>query len=235
MNTFDLAIITYINQFSQHIPVLDRIIVFLSNFNLFKGGVFAVMIWWTWFRNEPQQSKKREFIISTLVSCIIAIAIARVLALTLPFRLRPLHEESLHFLIPHGMPPYSLDGWSSFPSDHAALYFALATGFLFISRKAGAFALLYTTLIICFPRIYLGLHYPTDILAGAILGILTSLLSNRYLFKITFVRPILSWLYSKPEIFYPLFFLFTYQLTELFDSLRELLSKGYQLFQIIFS
>lgn len=106
--------------------------------------------------------------------------IARVMALTLPMRLRPIHEETLAFLPPHGMEKATLEfeGWSSFPSDHAFLFFALGTGFLFVSRKAGILALAYTTLFIAFPRMYLGLHYPTDILVGGLIGIIVAVLDN---------------------------------------------------------
>jgi hypothetical protein len=60
-----------------------------------------------------------------------------------------------------------LSGWSSFPSDHACLFFALATGLCLISPVIGGLALLHASLIVSLPRIYLGLHYPTDVLAGA--------------------------------------------------------------------
>src|SRR5680860_570907 len=143
MNSFDSEILSFVNQFSQHSWMFDRLIGFLATNPLLKGGVLATILWWAWFKREDHPSHNREYVILTLFNCFIAELLARILALTLPFRLRPLHEEGLHFLLPYGITPNLLEGWSSFPSDHAVLFFTLSTGLLFISRKAGVFALLY--------------------------------------------------------------------------------------------
>jgi undecaprenyl-diphosphatase len=128
-----------------------------------------------------------------------------------------------------------LEGWSSFPSDHAVLFFALSTGLLFISRKVGTFALAYTGLFIAFPRIYLGLHYPTDIIAGAIIGVTIAILGNIYLIKSTRLKSIVRWADTEPDLFYPVFFLFTYQIADMFGSSRAIISAGFKVYQIIFA
>jgi undecaprenyl-diphosphatase len=61
---------------------------------------------------------------------------ARMLASALPFRLRPIHDETLFFLRPHGMGKTRIEEWSSFPSVHAVLFFALSIGIFFVSKKA---------------------------------------------------------------------------------------------------
>ncbi|MDD5321386.1 MAG: phosphatase PAP2 family protein [Methylococcales bacterium] len=231
MNIFDLNIITYINQFSQNSWAFDKTILFLSNSNLLKGGVLVTIIWWAWFKIDERQSLNREHLTSTLLCCFLAILVGRVLALTLPFRLRPFQEESLVFLIPYGMEETILEGWTSFPSDHAVYFFALSTGLLFVSRKVGAFALAYTTLFICLPRIYLGMHYPTDIIAGAVIGMTIASLGNISLVHSKSVKLIINWSLSKPHFFYPLFFILTYQITNMFEDVRNIGNGVYKLFQ----
>jgi undecaprenyl-diphosphatase len=230
MNTFDYYIMTYLNQFSQDSWALDRSISFLANSHLVKG-LLVILIWWVWFKIDERQSHNREHLTITLLCCLFAIFVGKVLAFTLPFRFRPLHEASLHFLIPYGMYKTTLQGWSSFPSDTAVLYFALSTGLLFVSRKIGAFALLYTALFICLPRIYLGLHYPTDIITGAIIGIAIALLGNIYLFQSKSLKSITNWSLSKPQFFYTLFFIITYQIANSFDDVEQIISGVYKLFQ----
>jgi undecaprenyl-diphosphatase len=229
MNAFDINITTYINQFSQNSWVFDQVISFLSGSTLLKGGILVTIIWWAWFKSDEHQLHNREHIISTLLCSFIGELLSRILSLTLPFRFRPLHEESLVFLIPYGMEETKFDGWSSFPSDHAVLFFALSTGLLFVSRKAGAFALAYTALFIAFPRIYLGLHYPTDIIAGAVIGMTISLLGNIYLVRSKSLKSITNWSFSRPDFFYPVFFILTYQIADLFSGVRSIISTGYKL------
>jgi len=233
MNFFDSEIITCVNRFSQHSWLFDKIIVSLVGNHLLKGGVLAIIIWWAWFKEEDHHVHNRKHIISTLFSCVIALALGRALALTLPFRLRPLHQEGLHFLLPYGADPTMLETWSSFPSDHAVLFFTLSTGLLFISRQAGTFALFYTILFICLPRVYLGLHYPTDIIAGAIIGMAIALIGNIYLARNKKIQTIENWSYSKPYIFYPIFFLVTYQIADMFDDVRALFNGILKVIQSI--
>lgn len=57
----------------------------------------------------------------------------------------------------------------SFPSGHTLSSFGAATGFMYTDRRMGIFALV-LALIIAFSRMYLYVHFPTDILGGMILG-----------------------------------------------------------------
>ncbi len=230
MNIFDSTIIEFINQFSQLSLFVDTTITFIAKNNLAKGGVLLTIFWWGWFRVNKRQVYVRVHLLSTLFSSLIVMAIARILALSLPFRLRPIHMESLDFTLPYNMKLTTLEGWSSFPSDHAVLFYALSTGMFYISKRTGIFAFVYTTLFISLPRIYLGLHFPTDIIGGAYLGIVITLLitSNSFINKIS--QNILNWSNTKPEIFYPVLFMITYQMVELFSSSLKIIETVLKMF-----
>ncbi len=191
------------------------------------------MLWWLWFKKDENQFNNHKYIISTLVGCIIAIVSARSLLLLLPFRFKPTHEKSLEFLPSCGLSITTLDGWSSFPSDPAILFFSLSAGLLFISKKVGVFALLYTTFFIAFTRMYLGLHYPTDIIAGVIIGVAIVLIVNTCLVKVKSIQSVVNLSYSSPHLFYPMFFLFTYQLTDMFNVSRKFISGEFTIIQRI--
>ncbi|MFO7444777.1 MAG: phosphatase PAP2 family protein [Ignavibacteriaceae bacterium] len=65
--------------------------------------------------------------------------------------------------------PLGCQGTFSFPSNHATNNFAAATFFYFLFPNL-KWALFITASLVAISRVYLGLHYPSDILGGAIIG-----------------------------------------------------------------
>ncbi|MBW7956252.1 MAG: phosphatase PAP2 family protein [Deltaproteobacteria bacterium] len=233
MNFIDGPIIALINAYSRQSVFFDNLVGWIAINPLLKGGVLATLVWWLWFRHGGSRELGRERVLAALLACFPAIALARGLAAALPMRLRPLHEPGAGFVIPHGVDQSVLDGWSSFPSDHAVLFFTIATGLLYLSRPAGVFALAYSAVLIGLPRVYLGFHYPTDVLAGAAMGIAIGWIVVPYLAGKRSFMSAYSWLDSRPAVFYPLFFLVTYQIADLFSSSRGLLRGVRKLVMII--
>lgn len=68
----------------------------------------------------------------------------------------------MHVLIAH-----SPDG--SFPSDHASAGFAIAVTLLLIHRRWGTIAIVGAT-VMCYARVFDGVHYPGDVVAGTLIG-----------------------------------------------------------------
>ncbi len=100
---------------------------------------------------------------SALVAAAVALAVNQVIS-HLWARPRPFtdHPDLTHVLTARTTDP-------SFPSDHAAAAFAIAFAVLALSRRAGALFLVAATAI-GLSRIALGMHYPSDVLAGALVG-----------------------------------------------------------------
>jgi undecaprenyl-diphosphatase len=201
---------------------------------LIKGIFVTGLFWWAWFRETGHETleKGREFILSGMVMSVLSIVATRILAFSLPFRERPRFTPILHFRVPIGSIDQSLIHWSSFPSDHATLYFSLATCLLFISRKVGIVLYGYVLFVICLPRIYMGDHFPTDILAGAALGTSIASLSLIRGLREFLVRPLIRLQRSIPQFFYPCFYLGMVLIATNFDSVRELASAGWRVIKI---
>lgn len=63
---------------------------------------------------------------------------------------------------------------SSFPSGHSMSSIAMSLSVFFYNKKAGAVAIVAAVLIV-FSRAYLYLHYPSDVLTGAFIGVLSAI------------------------------------------------------------
>ena len=97
------------------------------------------------------------------------------------------------------------------------MFSALAVGLCFISWRAGLIAILYTLFIVCVPRIYLGLHYPTDIIVGLVLGALIGCWANVAAVYKRFASRTLRWQSESPGAFYFALFIVSFEFATMFD------------------
>ncbi len=232
MYTLDGLVLAFVNQFAQKWPAFDTIVRSLSTNHLLKGGVLVALLWWAWFECESwdpgiardHRAKTRAITMTTMFSCAVAETVARILSLTLPFRPRPIYEPSIHFTLPYGLDPsvIGLSMESSFPSDHAVLFFSLSANLYLISRRVGWLSFGYTILLIALPRIYLGFHYFSDIIGGAAIGIGIAMICYRII-NTRLLKTVTDFSYKSPQFFYPAFFLFTMQLSQMFDDSRSII------------
>jgi undecaprenyl-diphosphatase len=221
MSPFDTNILHFLNQFAQKSRFFDYLNVVGSDNLLLTVAPIVAIFWWAWFRDEGKNKENRQIIISSIFLCTAAIFVARALALALPYRERPLRNPLLQFRIPFGENPNVLIRWSSFPSDHAVFLFGLATSVFFLSRRLGSAVFCYVFLI-CWSLVYLGVHYPTDILAGAAVGTGIACLTLIKRFRAFLSSKPLAWAERSPSSFYPCFYLVTFLFGTMFDSLRAI-------------
>ena len=90
------------------------------------------------------------------------------------FRPRPFITNNVNLLIDYSAKE------ASFPSGHASFYFALSTIIYFYNKKIGIIFYI-ASLFIVLARVFVGIHWPSDILAGAVMGILVSWVLNKIL------------------------------------------------------
>jgi undecaprenyl-diphosphatase len=112
-----------------------------------------------------------------------------------------------------------MTGFGAFPSDHAALYFALAVGLFWWTRWAGVLGTV-CALVFSLARVAVGFHYPSDIAAGAALGASTSLLAMGVMPRYVQGLSAAAQLFDRfPRVMYPLLFVAALDFTQHFRML----------------
>jgi undecaprenyl-diphosphatase len=137
--------------------------------DLLRLGPVVGLLVYVWVAPKGRVEDQAEFVLRSLIGIVAAIVTARVLQVVLPMRARPhLAPDAVDFP-PLGHLRPLLD-WSSFPSDTATLTFAMVMAIALRSRPLGWVAAGWAVCVTCFPRLYLGYHYLSDLVAGAALG-----------------------------------------------------------------
>lgn len=146
-------------------PVVDHIFRFIAQdfeYLFICLVALAFLLPWRWHREQ-----RRLGAVFASAAGAIGLLINQPIAHAVD-RLRPYaaHPATAHLLIARTHDP-------SFPSDHATGGFALACGMFLYDRGLGAVLFVLAGLL-AFARVYVGTHYPGDVLAGAVIGVLAA-------------------------------------------------------------
>lgn len=222
--SIDIWLFQAINQFVGTSYLRDNIINEISRNEIFKG-LPVFMAWWgLWFAGT-RSATTRVGLLAVVVTSMVAIFAGRFLAMVLPFRLRPIHDPELGAIMPFGVSANTLQNWSSMPSDNAVFFFSIAVGMLLVHRLAGKLLILHAILIISLPRIYMGVHYPGDILVGAAIGALMAVVLFKPVTLAIQKSGAMRLEADHPGFFYAALFLITFQSASMFESARVLLQS----------
>jgi undecaprenyl-diphosphatase len=183
--TIDYRIYHTINQFVYHHAWLGR---GLSALETWAVPVIAVATFALWLLARPGGTRKWKLASAcALGSAALALLLNQVIG-NLWDRQRPFAAHpSAHVWGSRSHDP-------SFPSDHASAAFAIAFAVLLFDRAVGT-VFLAAAIIVGVGRVFIGAHYPLDVVAGCLVGLASALLLVRV------ARPVVAWLVALVERF----------------------------------
>jgi undecaprenyl-diphosphatase len=158
MSSLNQVVFNWIHHFAGRWTILDGFAIFCAQwlpYILVIAFIFLIL--------NKETARKRFYLFAEGA---LAIILARGIITTI-IQYFYYHPRPFEF---YGFAPLIAESGSSFPSGHAAWFFALAMIAWYADRKWGVWYFILATLI-SIARIYAGVHWPLDVIGGAIIGI----------------------------------------------------------------
>jgi undecaprenyl-diphosphatase len=168
--SLDWSLVSAVNGLAKSLPHgLDTVLAFLGEYGVPLASVLLMLLAWAWAR----QGKGAPVAVAGVLWAGLAAGLALLLNVSVRAmvqRPRPFvaHPGRLDLLMSH-------QANGSFASDHATFTMALAVGVMLVNRRLGLIGI-GLAFVEGFLRVFMGVHYPTDVLGGYALGTATVLL-----------------------------------------------------------
>lgn len=167
----DYAVEQWINRPAGTIPPLDAVMKVIAD----GAEIICLALVAAWFLVglARRQYKDRYGSVAAVLAAGAALAVNQLIALFWA-RPRPFTDHpAVHVLLSRSTDP-------SFPSDHAAAAFAIAAVAVLVRPRLGTVTLVLAGLV-AYARVYVGAHYPGDVLGGALVGVVVAAVLMRLL------------------------------------------------------
>lgn len=165
----DYYLFELINNLAGKYILTDWLGIFLASYLQYVVGL-GLLVFWFWGKNREERIKKLYQAIVAVAAIVLSRLVLTEIIRWLWFRPRPFVDHAVNSLLAH-------ENTGSFPSGHAAVFFALAGAVYFWGEKRAGWWLFGSAALISLARVYVGVHYPSDILAGAVVGIFSGWLA----------------------------------------------------------
>ncbi len=152
----------WINGLAGHVKILDLTMKLTAADVIYLAPLLLIALWF-WPGSRGERALNQRVAAGTFFGVLFALGLAALLGMVHP-EARPFVTDAPTKLLIH----HSAD--NSFPSDHATLAFALGGTIIWWRRLLGA-ACLVAAVLVAIARVYVGVHWPSDVAAAAIAGL----------------------------------------------------------------
>jgi len=171
--TLDLKLFYLFNNLAGQSQFFDALVVFLAGYSQYF--LIIIFLLFLYFSGYTKQEKLRILATAVISPVIARFGITEFIRFVY-HRPRPFLTHEVHRLI-------SENHWS-FPSGHSAFFFAAATA-VFVYNKKWGVGFFIAAILMNLSRIVAGVHYPSDILGGMLIGVFVACVAFYFIKKVT--------------------------------------------------
>jgi len=184
-----------VNGLAGHSWALDNIVALVEQNDLVRGAFIGGCFIAAWFRKADgeEAARSRRTLLATLAAAVLVLAVTKSISHTIFYPRPYMLSKSIYHLegsklreferVPFNLPlddasrelydnytdgQITVNHLGTFPSDNAGFFLVISLGIFFAFRLAGTLALIWTATLILGAKIYSGMHFPVDVLGGAI-------------------------------------------------------------------
>ncbi len=230
-HSLDVAIVLFFNKFCGKSQFWDTLALLFLSVDALRTAILVALTVGIWqYGKSKSDISAQKRVLYVLFSIILTLGIIEILNALIDSS-RPIVTLGNLIYNPITTSDTQLlwkDGWvrnpkhGSFPSDTVALLATIACGLFFWNRILGSIAFLFVLIAGIIPRLYFGLHYPSDMVFGVIIAILSSIIIEKISFFKSLSEKILKVEKKFPYLFGVFGFYLAYIIAEKFILLRKL-------------
>lgn len=180
----DVSWFLAVNRFARATPWLHPV---LAGYAVYGVALFAVLLLVGWWRAR-QRGRGMAAALWAPLGVLLAVAVNQPIVAAFAEPRPYTHLAGVLVLVTRSTDP-------SFPSDHATMAGAAVAGLWLVERRLGLVTAA-AALLMCFARVYVGAHYPHDVLAGLVLGAVVAMAG--YWLTAPLLRRLVTWAASTP-------------------------------------
>ena len=230
-HAWDVATVLFFNKFCGKSQFWDTLALLFLSVDALRTAILVALTVGIWQYGKSKSDKNAQRrVLYILFSIVLTLGIVEMLnaLINSPRPVVTLGNLIYNPIVTADMQPLWREGWvrnpkhGSFPSDTVALLATIACGLFLWNRFLGIGAFLFVLIAGVLPRLYFGLHYPSDMALGLIISIFSSAAVEKInLFK-SLSDKILKIENKYPYLFGVISFYLAYVIAEKFILLRKL-------------